>query len=151
MKIIKAKDYKDMSRKAANIISAQVIIKPDAVLGLATGGTPVGTYAQLVEWYNKGDIDFSGVTTVNLDEYRGLARGHKQSYWHFMHAHFFDYVNICPERIFMPKGDDLDEVKVCKDYDRVIENVGGIDLLLLGIGILVLMSRAGHLNLERIV
>ena len=72
MKIIKAKDYKDMSRKAANIISAQVIIKPDAVLGLATGGTPVGTYAQLVEWYNKGDIDFSGVTTVNLDEYRGL-------------------------------------------------------------------------------
>ena len=88
MKIIKAKDYKDMSRKAANIISAQVIIKPDAVLGLATGGTPVGTYAQLVEWYNKGDIDFSGVTTVNLDEYRGLARGHKQSYWHFMHAHF---------------------------------------------------------------
>lgn len=134
MKIIKAKDYKDMSRKAANIISAQVIIKPDAVLGLATGGTPVGTYAQLVEWYNKGDIDFSGVTTVNLDEYRGLARGHKQSYWHFMHAHFFDYVNICPERIFMPKGDDLDEVKVCKDYDRVIENVGGIDLLLLGIG-----------------
>lgn len=75
MKIIKAKDYKDMSRKAANIISAQVIIKPDAVLGLATGGTPVGTYAQLVEWYNKGDIDFSGVTTVNLDEYRDWRAG----------------------------------------------------------------------------
>ena len=72
MKIIRAKDYYDMSRKAANIISAQVIMKPNCVLGLATGGTPVGTYKQLVEWYNKGDIDFSEVTTVNLDEYRGL-------------------------------------------------------------------------------
>ena len=72
MKIIRAKDYADMSRKAANIISAQVIMKPNCVLGLATGGTPVGAYQQLVEWYNKGDLDFSGVTTVNLDEYRGL-------------------------------------------------------------------------------
>ena len=72
MKIIRVKDYQDMSRKAANIISAQVIMKPDCVLGLATGGTPVGTYAQLVDWYNKGDLDFSEVTTVNLDEYRGL-------------------------------------------------------------------------------
>ena len=74
MKIIRAKDYQDMSRKAANIISAQVIMKPDCVLGLATGGTPVGTYAQLVDWYNKGDLDFSEVTTVNLDEYRGLPK-----------------------------------------------------------------------------
>ena len=74
MKIIRAKDYKDMSRKAANIISAQVIMKPNCVLGLATGGTPVGAYAQLVEWYNKGDLDFSEVTTVNLDEYRGLPK-----------------------------------------------------------------------------
>ena len=76
MKIIRAKDYKDMSRKAANIISAQVIMKPNCVLGLATGGTPVGAYAQLVEWYNKGDLDFSEVTTVNLDEYRGLPKEH---------------------------------------------------------------------------
>ena len=76
MKIIRAKDYYDMSRKAANIISAQVIMKPNCVLGLATGGTPVGTYKQLVEWYNKGDIDFSEVTTVNLDEYRGLPKEH---------------------------------------------------------------------------
>ena len=74
MKIIRAKDYADMSRKAANIISAQVIMKPNCVLGLATGGTPVGAYQQLVEWYNKGDIDFSEVTTVNLDEYRGLPK-----------------------------------------------------------------------------
>ena len=83
MKIIRAKDYQDMSRKAANIISAQVIMKPNCVLGLATGGTPVGAYAQLVEWYNKGDLDFSEVTTVNLDEYRGLPKEHPESYWSF--------------------------------------------------------------------
>lgn len=74
MVLYQAKDYKDMSRKAANIISAQVIMKPNAVLGLATGSTPVGAYEQLVEWYNKGDIDFSQVTSVNLDEYKGLSR-----------------------------------------------------------------------------
>lgn len=73
MVLYQAKDYKDMSRKAANIISAQVIMKPNAVLGLATGSTPVGAYEQLVEWYNKGDIDFSQVTSVNLDEYKGLS------------------------------------------------------------------------------
>ena len=89
MKIIRAKDYQDMSRKAANIISAQVIMKPDCVLGLATGGTPVGTYAQLVDWYNKGDLDFSEVTTVNLDEYRGLPKEHPQSYWYFMNENLF--------------------------------------------------------------
>ena len=93
MKIIRAKDYKDMSRKAANIISAQVIMKPNCVLGLATGGTPVGAYAQLVEWYNKGDLDFSEVTTVNLDEYVGLPKSHVQSYDYFMKDNLF-YVDI---------------------------------------------------------
>ena len=91
MKIIRAKDYYDMSRKAANIISAQVIMKPNCVLGLATGGTPVGTYKQLVEWYNKGDLDFSEVTSVNLDEYRGLPKEHPESYWSFMHRNLFDH------------------------------------------------------------
>lgn len=80
MVLYQAKDYKDMSRKAANIISAQVIMKPNAVLGLATGSTPVGAYEQLVEWYNKGDIDFSQVTSVNLDEYKGLSGDNDQSY-----------------------------------------------------------------------
>ena len=102
MKIIRAKDYKDMSRKAANIISAQVIMKPNCVLGLATGGTPVGAYAQLVEWYNKGDLDFSEVTTVNLDEYRGLPKEHPESYWSFMHKNLFDHVNIRPEAVICP-------------------------------------------------
>ena len=96
MKIIRANDYADMSRKAANILSAQIILKPDCVLGLATGGTPVGAYQQLVEWYNKGDLDFSGVTTVNLDEYRGLPKDHPESYWSFMHRNLFDHVNIDP-------------------------------------------------------
>ena len=81
MKIIVTKDYNDMSRKAANIISAQIITKPNCVLGLATGSTPVGTYAQLVEWYKKGDLDFSQVFTVNLDEYRGLDHSNDQSYY----------------------------------------------------------------------
>ncbi len=80
MRIIKATDYKDMSRKAANIISAQIIMKPDSVLGLATGSTPIGLYEQLVEWYNKGDLDFSKISTVNLDEYKGLNRENDQSY-----------------------------------------------------------------------
>ena len=134
MKIIRAKDYKDMSRKAANIISAQVIMKPNCVLGLATGGTPVGTYQQLIDWYNKGDVDFSEVTTVNLDEYRGLPRENPQSYWSFMHDNFFDHVNIDPARINLPDGTNLDAAAECKRYDEVIHNVGGIDLQLLGIG-----------------
>ena len=84
MKIIRAKDYNDMSRKAANIISAQVIMKPNCVLGLATGGSPVGTYAQLVDWDNKGDLDFAAVTTVNTAEHLGLPRSHEQSYRYFL-------------------------------------------------------------------
>ena len=134
MKIIRAKDYQDMSRKAANIISAQVIMKPDCVLGLATGGTPVGTYAQLVDWYNKGDLDFSEVTTVNLDEYRGLPKEHPESYWSFMHRNLFDHVNIDPAHINLPDGTNMDAEAECKRYDEVIRSVGGVDLQLLGIG-----------------
>ena len=104
MRIIRAKDYQDLSRKAANIISAQVIIRPDSVLGLATGSSPIGTYEQLVRWYNKGDIDFSAVRTVNLDEYRGLPKSDPQSYDYFMREHFFDHVNIKPENINLPNG-----------------------------------------------
>ena len=134
MRIIRTKNYEDMSRKAANIISAQVILKPDCVLGLATGGTPVGTYKNLVNWYNKGDLDFSGVTTVNLDEYRGLPREHEQSYWSFMHANLFDHVNIDPAKINLPDGTNLDADAECARYDEVIRSVGGVDLQLLGIG-----------------
>ena len=134
MKIICAKDYKDMSRKAANIISAQVIMKPNCVLGLATGGTPVGTYAQLVEWYNKGDLDFAEVTTVNLDEYRGLPKEHPQSYWYFMNENLFSKVNIDPAKTNLPDGTNLDTAAECARYNGIIHKLGGIDLQLLGLG-----------------
>ncbi len=134
MKIYKAKDYKDMSRKAANIISAQVIMKPNCVLGLATGSTPIGTYDQLVEWYSKGDLDFSEVTTVNLDEYKGLPRTNDQSYYYFMHQHLFDRVNIDPERTNVPNGMEPDAEKECGRYEELIRSLGGVDLQLLGLG-----------------
>jgi glucosamine-6-phosphate deaminase len=134
MKIYKAKDYKDMSRKAANIISAQMIMKPNCVLGLATGSTPIGTYDQLVEWYNKGDLDFSEVTTVNLDEYKGLPRTNDQSYYYFMHQHLFDRVNIDPERTNVPNGMEPDAEKECGRYEELIRSLGGVDLQLLGLG-----------------
>lgn len=98
MKIIRATDYKDMSRKAANIISAQIIMKPNCVLGLATGSAPIGAYEQLVEWYRKGDLDFSAVTTVNPDEYKGISKDNEQSYYYFMWEKLFSKVNIDPNR-----------------------------------------------------
>ena len=104
MNIIKAKDYQDMSRKAANIISAQIIMKPDCVLGLATGSTPVGTYRQLIEWYEKGDLDFSQIRSINLDEYKGLDASNDQSYAYFMRHNLFDHVNIQPENTYIPNG-----------------------------------------------
>lgn len=134
MIIYQAKDYKDLSRKAANIISAQVIMKPNAVLGLATGSSPVGTYQQLIEWYKKGDLDFSDVTSVNLDEYRGLSGDNDQSYRYFMNTNFFDHINIRKERTFVPDGTEPDSKKACSDYNHIIRSVGGIDLQLLGIG-----------------
>jgi glucosamine-6-phosphate deaminase len=134
MKIVKASDYKDMSRKAANILSAQVIMKPNAVLGLATGSTPLGIYQQLIEWYHKGDIDFSEVTTINLDEYKGLSENHQQSYRYFMNTNLFDHININKEKTFVPDGSNPNIEMVCKNYDTIIKNAGGIDLQLLGIG-----------------
>ena len=134
MRIIRAKDSKDMSRKAANIISAQVLIKPDCVLGLATGSTPIGAYQQLIEWYQKGDLDFSEVTTVNLDEYKGLPRDNEQSYYYFMHENLFRHVNIDLNRTYLPDGMEPDSEKACGDYNRIIAQVGGIDLQLLGLG-----------------
>ena len=134
MRIIRTKNYDEMSRKAAAIIAAQVIHKPNCVLGLATGGTPVGTYKNLVEWYKSGDLDFSEVTTVNLDEYRGLPREHRESYWSFMHRNLFDHVNIPQDRINLPDGTNMDADAECKRYDAVIASMGGVDLQLLGIG-----------------
>lgn len=109
-------------------------MKPDCVLGLATGSTPIGTYARLVEQYEQGDLDFSGVTTVNLDEYKGLNKENDQSYYYFMHDHLFSKVNIDLKRTFLPDGMEPDAQKACQDYDRVIAAAGGVDIQLLGLG-----------------
>ncbi len=134
MKIIITKDYEDMSRKAANIISAQVISKPNCVLGLATGSSPIGTYKQLIEWYNKGDLDFSEVTSVNLDEYVGLEVTNDQSYRYFMDNNLFNHINIDKNKTNVPNGLADDSEKECERYDNLIDSLGGIDLQLLGIG-----------------
>ena len=134
MRIYCGKNYDEMSRKAANIISAQIITKPNCVLGLATGSTPIGTYKQLVEWYEKGDLDFSEVTSVNLDEYRGLSGDNDQSYRYFMNKHLFDRVNIDKSRTFVPNGLEEDSQKACEEYNEIIHRLGGIDLQLLGLG-----------------
>ena len=134
MRIIRAKDYEDMSRKAAAIIASQVIMKPDCVLGLATGSSPIGTYANLAAAYEKGDLDFSGITTVNLDEYKGLPRTNDQSYYYFMHENLFDKVNIDPANTNLPDGMEPDSDKECARYEELIESLGGVDLQLLGLG-----------------
>ena len=134
MRLYRAKDYNDLSRKAANIISAQVIMKPDCVLGLATGSSPLGTYRQLIEWYKKGDLDFSEVKSVNLDEYKGLPKDNDQSYYYFMHQNFFKDININPENTHIPNGMEPDSEKECSRYNQVVSDLGGIDLQLLGLG-----------------
>ncbi len=134
MKIIRAKDYKDMSRKAANILSAQVILKPESVLGLATGSTPIGMYRQLIDWYRKGDIDFSAVKTFNLDEYVGLDENHPKSYHKFMFDNFFKDINIKPYNALVPNGMAKDCNEECINYEEKIVDAGGIDLQVLGIG-----------------
>ena len=140
MRIIRCKDYDDMSRKTANIISAQLILKPDAKLGLATGTTPIGAYQQLIAWYEKGDLDFSEASTYNLDEYLGLGPDDAQSYRHFMDAMLFDHVNIDKRRTHVPDGLNLDANSACAEYDALMAEAGSLDLQLLGIG------RNGHVG-----
>lgn len=135
MKIIATDSYQAMSRVAANIISAQVIMKPNCVLGLATGSTPIGTYEQLIKWYEKGDLDFSKVTSVNLDEYKGLSPENDQSYRYFMNTNLFDHINIDKKNTHVPDGLEPDANKACDDYNKIIAECGGIDLQLLGLGL----------------
>lgn len=134
MKIIKTKDYEHMSRVTANLLSAQVIMKPDCVLGLATGSTPVGAYKQLVQWFQKGDLDFSEVTSVNLDEYKGLSPEDDQSYRYFMNHNLFNHINIRKDHTFVQNGREPDAEKACDDYNKIIHDLGGIDFQLLGLG-----------------
>lgn len=134
MRIIKASNYNEMSRCAANIIAAQITLKPDSVLGLATGSTPIGTYKLLVKGYQQGNLDFSKVKSVNLDEYCGLDGSHDQSYRYFMNTNLFNHVNIDMANTNVPNGIATDLEQECKRYDRLLEELGGVDLQLLGIG-----------------
>lgn len=134
MKIIFAKDYQAMSRKAANILSAQVILKPKSVLGLATGSSPLGIYKQIIEWHKNGDIDFFRVNSVNLDEYCGLDKDSNQSYYYYMYENLFKHINIRLSNTHIPNGMEKDPVVECNRYNNVIKCLGGIDLQLLGLG-----------------
>ena len=134
IRIVRARDYEDMSRKAANIISAQVVLKPNCVLGLATGSTPIGTYELLVEGYKKGDLDFSQVSSYNLDEYRGLTHDDPQSYHYFMNENLFKHVNIDVVNTHVPDGANPDAAAACSEYDEMVASAGYPDLQLLGIG-----------------
>ena len=134
MRMIKAKNYDDMSRKVANILSAHVILKPNSVLGLATGSTVIGTYKQLIDWYRKDDLDFDMVSTVNLDEYVGLDSTHEQSYRYYMNHNFFNHINIRMSQTYLPDGKAKDIVSECQSYEYKIKSLGGVYVQLLGLG-----------------
>lgn len=134
MNVYKVKNYQELSRKAANIIAAQVTMKPDCVLGLATGSSPIGTYDNLVSMYENGDLDFSSVTTVNLDEYKGLDGSNDQSYRYFMNKHLFSRINLPLSRTYVPDGTEPDSEKACAAYNEVLHKAGTVDLQLLGLG-----------------
>lgn len=134
MRLIRAKDYEDVSVKAGNIIAAVMYLKPNCVLGLATGSSPVGTYKELIKKYKSGELDFSEVKTVNLDEYIGLSKDHSQSYAYFMRTNLFDHVNINPNNCSIPNGLADDPEAECSNYDKLIASLGGTDLQLLGMG-----------------
>lgn len=140
MRVYCVKNYDEMSRKAASVIAAQVIGAPESVLGLATGSTPEGTYGYLVQWHQDGILDFDGIKTANLDEYKGIARENEQSYYYFMKKNLFNHVNIREENTHIPDGEQENADKVLREYEAQIKELGGIDLQLLGIG------RNGHIG-----
>ena len=134
MEVIVKKNYEEMSKAAATLFAAEIMENPKTILGMATGSTPVGLYKELVKMYEAGDLDFSQVTTFNLDEYIGLAPEHDQSYHYFMNDNLFDHVNIDKTRTFVPNGLEADSDKACSEYNEIIRKQGGVDLQLLGLG-----------------
>lgn len=140
LRIVIVHDYDELSRKAASVIEKEVRLKPDSVLGLATGSTPLGTYKELVRMHHAEGLDFSRITTFNLDEYYRLAPEHPQSYHHFMDENFFSQLNVQKDNIHIPDGLTKNVNEFCLEYERIIESKGGIDVQLLGIG------RDGHLG-----
>lgn len=135
MRIIRAKDYEDMSKKAAEVIASVVTLKPDCVLGLATGSSPIGLYKNLIEKCEKGELDFSKVKTANLDEYVGLGPDDDQSYRYFMNTNLFDHININIENTNVPNGLEKDADKEVARYEKLVQDLGEMDLQLLGLGL----------------
>lgn len=140
LRVICTEDYAAMSRRAAAIMAAQIIAKPDSLLGLATGSTPVGLYQNLIAGCQAGDLDFSRITTVNLDEYAGLEGTHDQSYRYFMNANLFDHVNIDKACTHVPCGIAPDLAAECRRYEQLLQTIGPADIQLLGMG------RNGHIG-----
>lgn len=134
MQVIIKDTYEQMSVEAAEIIGDAIHLKPNLVLGLATGSTPIGTYRELIRMHKAGELDFSKVITFNLDEYVGLPSTHDQSYHYFMHENLFDHVNISPANVHVPSGVVRDFDRYCQWYEDEIAKVGGVDLQVLGIG-----------------
>src|SRR5471030_137082 len=135
MRIITVENYYEMSKKAATIVASQIILKPNSVLGLATGGTPQGMYEELIKMYNDRQIEFSETKTFNLDEYYRLNRENNQSYYYYMMTNFFNHININKENINVPNGMAQNIEEECADYERRISEAGGIDIQVLGIRI----------------
>ncbi len=134
IRVIQTRNYEEMSRRAAAMVQAQILLKPDAVLGLPAGRTPIGTYEELIRMNREGMLDFSKVRTVNLDEYIGLGPEHIQSFRYFMDSSLFARINIDPANTYVPDGCAPDESLACEEYDALIRSLGGIDLQILGIG-----------------
>jgi len=134
MDIVICQDYGEMSKRAAGVVAELVRRKPNAVLGFATGSSPVGLYKELIRMHREEGLDFSGCTTFNLDEYVGLASDHPQGYFHFMHENLFHAINVPAERIHVPSGTEKDHAAFCERYEAMIREAGGIDLQILGIG-----------------
>lgn len=134
MRIIIAKNYEDMGKKAANIVAGQVFLNPQSILGLATGSTPLSMYNQLIKMHKEVELDFSQVKTFNLDEYVGLPEEDTNSYHYYMSNNLFNHINIKKENVHVPNGMAKDIDKECSEYEETIKNYGGMDLQILGIG-----------------
>jgi glucosamine-6-phosphate deaminase len=134
MRLIIVNDYNELSWKAASLVGSQIILKPDSILGLATGDTPIGMYKELIKLYNKKELDFETVKSFNLDEYYGIEKNNTQSYYYFMMNNFFKYINIPMENVNIPNGSAVNIEEECLRYEKEIKDAGGIDIQVLGIG-----------------
>ncbi len=135
MKTYKVRSYEDLSKMAAGVVVEEIKENPQAVLGLATGSTPIGLYEQLIRDYQQGKVSFKNVKTFNLDEYVGIHRSHPQSYYQFMRKHLFQSVDLSKNHIHIPNGQAEDPKKECERYEQLLQSQGPVDLQVLGLGV----------------